>query len=651
MNEKKRKSSRLVVSYKIAAFVIIMLFAPITVAAVLQQAPNPGAQAAPLKANWPHGATGAIGAEGPTGANVTANQPIGSYSYLIGQWSNGTYYAKNGVTNVITLFSTDPTVLINSVIPCLPSNGQLDISEGNYALDNLTSIVDASNPNIVLQGIGNPVFTVPDNFDLSVFSISAQNVTISGLTINASGQQSNASNGAIMLEPTATDCTVKNNFITGATTGVMISDNDSTVSRNTVLNSIHDGITIEGGTFSDPGQGIAGGDKISILDNFVKGSQIYNGISLVAATNCLVSGNNVVDPMSNGIALENFGYGVCSNDVITSNSVTNVQEDNGLDVYISYNNASYTAQQCQFVDNSISNASGGIFVGYGQNLLYNNTRILNVQNGIVFYSATPASNTIQFSRITINEASNSGMKLENAANLAFNNIVLNNIGSNGIGIANVTDVTFSNYGLNGVAGDGIVITNPAQSITFTNGVISKCAGSQSIYVSGASVSGIDFENTTIVNPTNTCVSFAGGNQLYFRNGFLRASVTPGVIDVRISGATSDWTFSGNTVTGATGTGIYVTTTANAGNISDNIFSSTTGYVHAVWLAGSGGDILVQNNKIAFLGTLSVAIYNQETNTGANYDTIANNDLHLSTVSIINQNPDYTKILNNVGYNP
>ncbi len=105
------------------------------------------------------------------------------------------------------------------------------------------------------------------------------------------------------------------------------------------------------------------------------------------------------------------------------------------------------------------------------------------------------------------------------------------------------------------------------------------------------------------------------------------------------------------MTGATGTGIYVTTTANAGNISDNIFSSTTGYVHAVWLAGSGGDIIIQNNRIAFSGTSSVAIYNQETNTGTNHDTIANNDLHLSTISIINQNPDYTKILNNVGYNP
>ncbi|MGA2386740.1 MAG: polysaccharide deacetylase family protein [Candidatus Bathyarchaeia archaeon] len=51
MTEKERKSSRIVVSYKIAAFVIIMLFAPITVAAVLHQPPNPGAQAASLKAN------------------------------------------------------------------------------------------------------------------------------------------------------------------------------------------------------------------------------------------------------------------------------------------------------------------------------------------------------------------------------------------------------------------------------------------------------------------------------------------------------------------------------------------------------------------------------------------------------------------------
>ncbi len=459
MNEKERKSSRLVVSYKIAAFVIIMLFLPITVAAVLHQAPNPGAQVAPLKANWPQGATGAIGAGGPTGANVNANQPVGSYSYLIGQWSNGTYYAQNGTTGLISQSSADSTVLINSIISGLPSNGQLVISGGDYVLDNQTSIVDAANPNIVIQGVNNPVFTVPRNFNLSIFSISAQNVTVSGLTINAVGQQSNANNGAIMLEPTATDCTVKNNYISGATTGVLISDNDSIISRNTVLNSIHDGITIEGGTFSDPGQGIAGGDKISVLENFVKGSQIYNGISLVAATNCLVSGNNVVDPMANGIALENFGYGVCSNDVITSNSVTNVQEGNGLDVYISYNNVSYTAQQCQFADNSISNASGGIYVGYGQNLLYNNTRILNVQNGIVFDPDLPSSNAIQFSGITINKARDSGMSLENAANLAFNNIALNNIGSNGIGIANVTDVTFSNYGLNGVAGDGIVITN------------------------------------------------------------------------------------------------------------------------------------------------------------------------------------------------
>ncbi len=51
MTEKEHKSSRIVVSYKIAAFVIIMLFAPISVAAVLHQAPNLGVQAAPLKAN------------------------------------------------------------------------------------------------------------------------------------------------------------------------------------------------------------------------------------------------------------------------------------------------------------------------------------------------------------------------------------------------------------------------------------------------------------------------------------------------------------------------------------------------------------------------------------------------------------------------
>lgn len=619
---------------KIAAIAITLIIFSITFASVYSYWQNipPKANASAL----PQGATGA-----------NANQPVGPYSYLIGQWSNGTYYAQNGTTGLISWSSPDATVLINTAISNLSSNGKIIIASGNYVLDNLTAITDAATPNIIIQGEDNPILISPNGFNNNVFSILASNVTIKGFTVESTGQNSYFLNAGINIEPSALNCSVQQNTIVGATTGIMVCGNYTNVFNNVIQNSLKDGITIGGGNYSNTNS--LGGQGISIVDNFVKTSSIYNGISQVASINCIVSENTVINPHANGYALENLGYGPCFNDTLSNNQVSEPQTGNGIIIYSAVNNIP-SAINCQFIGNQISNTpEHGVCIYSGSDVQFTSTQISSVSQYGVYIRGNITG--FQFTGLNINGARD-GIALLNGTNIQFGNIFINNTSNIGIYTVNGTDINFNGYTVNLAGSNSVYIDNPSVSETFSNGLITNNLGNSSIYETGTNTANIDFETATISNTLSgdTSAEFLAGNNIYYRNGFIinQAGTSPEII---FGGTVANWKCDGNTLMNGTGTGIYISTSGNAGSISNNILSTTTGYVHAVWLAGSGGDILIQNNKIAFSGTSSVAIYNQGTNTGTNYDTIANNDLRLSTVSITDQNQNYTKILNNVGYNP
>ncbi|HMK95755.1 MAG TPA: right-handed parallel beta-helix repeat-containing protein [Candidatus Limnocylindrales bacterium] len=407
-----------------------------------------------------------INGETETYVNL-ANKQGDIYKLSVGSGKNyGYYFCQDSQNNYLNCFTvTNPTQLINSAIRNSSSGDTIDFLPGTYLLD--SSVSDSSNPNISLQGSPNAVFTVPTNFDSKIFDISAQNVTIAGLTINARGQQSNASIAAIYLEPSASGCTVKNNYITEATTGVMISDNDSSIIGNSVFNSIHDGITIEGGKWSDPGGQLYGGNRISILGNLVNGSQIYNGISLVAATNCIIKGNTVLNTASNGFAFENFGWGICKNDAVESNTINNIRNGFGLLAYDPYNGL-LSSTGCEFSYNHISNVAAGVYVGSGQNDSFTGDQVLDANCGT---EIAQAASNLQFNNLLVSHLSGDGIQLLNGTNLQFVNTQISDADGNGIYIVNSTSINFNGYSLNDVGLDGILVDNPSAYITFANGTV------------------------------------------------------------------------------------------------------------------------------------------------------------------------------------
>jgi hypothetical protein len=182
------------------------------------------------------GINGTNGTDGTNGTNGTdglaAQEQIEPYSFIVGIYSNGTYYAKNGKEGTISFASTNASYVFNSAILSLGNKtGEIFVTAGEYNLTNsilakgglhmqgegINKFANQSGTKLQLSGGNFPLIIVNQTEDQYFFSISDMELFGNGFsqyTINSGVIQTNCSAG-IMLTGVSSDYLIENMFIHG----------------------------------------------------------------------------------------------------------------------------------------------------------------------------------------------------------------------------------------------------------------------------------------------------------------------------------------------------------------------------------------------------------------------------------------------------
>jgi len=158
---------------------------------------GPTGATGPAGPTGPTGATGTTGAQGSAGTNgvngANALQPIGAYSFLIGVYPNGTYYAQNGTDGSICWSSIDAANMINHAVASLTQGGTIQFKNGTYTINNEGTTVTTdwygiylhNLKGITLEGEAGTNFVMGNNQNVSMVLIdTSSNVTINQISFN-----------------------------------------------------------------------------------------------------------------------------------------------------------------------------------------------------------------------------------------------------------------------------------------------------------------------------------------------------------------------------------------------------------------------------------------------------------------------------------
>lgn len=219
--------------------------------------------------------------------------------------------------------------------------------DGTADYTSIQEAIDAANPGdivYVYNGMYNENITITKTISLIgedksntiingsdpsyVLYVSADHVSISGFTIQSSGE------------------------LIG--TGVGIHTNNNSITNNIINNNAH-GICVY---YSDNNNTISG--------NIIINNRYY-GMKFYCSSNNIISDNTIINNSYDGIYFEES----CSNNTISGNTINN--NGNGIDFWDSINN--------DIIGNTINNNWGGILFYYSSsNIIYHNNLINNTQN-------------------------------------------------------------------------------------------------------------------------------------------------------------------------------------------------------------------------------------------------------------------------------
>jgi parallel beta-helix repeat protein len=433
----------------------------------------------------------------------------------------------------------------------------------------------------------------------------AINITVEGATV-MNMKATNATNG---INVTSNNNVVFNNTVTGnKDNGIFVKGTGNNVSRNTAMyNSHYNG-------YNDEGYGVyiyGPGNNVSL--NFVS-HQSY-GIYVVG-TNCKLIGNTLTDNTygiyfkyaNNNVVSANvangnwYGIGILGNNntVIDNTACHNDQHDG---ITISGTNNTVTGNNASYNDDS------GFWISGSNNRVTGNTAMNNTYYGILVNSASGATN-VTVSGNTVRNNGDSGISIACDGNTVTGNTATGNT-QDGIEISGNNNTVTGNTASNN-QDDGINVGSLARNTTVSGNTVDNnmLAG---IYAGGyyATVTG-----NTIRNNPGSGISFNGyyGNATYNTitgNGNGIMLVGPG------------YNITGNTVSGNTRDGIYLSTSDND-LISDNTVNSNGRY--GIFLSYSR-NVTLKGNTAGTNGVSGICLDKQSTGNTINQNTVSGNTIH------------------------
>ena len=226
--------------------------------------------------------------------------------------------ASTSATSSATIIVPDKYPSITAAIGNASAGDTILVRTGTYfenpVIDKSLSLQGEDSSKTVVVGIGGSV-------GASVFTVTADNVKLSGFTIT-SANYSAAANYAYGIMINGNKCTITNNNIVNTYTGIFgsVQFSSATISQNNITGNHKDGVAFYGGfnnTIS--GNNITGntGSAIAIegYSDIITGNNLSQntiGIGL-DATYSVIFRNNITDNRNSGIYLSG------SNDIISAN--------------------------------------------------------------------------------------------------------------------------------------------------------------------------------------------------------------------------------------------------------------------------------------------------------------------------------------------
>jgi nitrous oxidase accessory protein len=494
--------------------------------------------------NGKNGINGTNGINGENGINgkdgLNANQLIGAYSFLVGVYPNGTYYAQNGKDGSISFVSTNASYTLNSVLT--PGNTIL-IQDGLYIINSTSGIqvpdnvkiTGMSKENTILRQAANAPITCPAIISNADFKKGNQNITVSNLQIDGNWQNQNMNAQAMGIQLVHVSyVTIENCYVhdtahdcMGAWYG---SDHCLFINNISANPASHQAIFLETGT---SGNMVELNKDCKIVDNLCYGATNYTGI-VISGINCLADGNTiwnckqdlVISSLaSNCVVSSNICYNSTAEGIFLSNSTFNDISGNTL-YGIGTNGISVVNSNDSSVSNNLISNCGldgspnrkGIYVDSGsfQNSIIGNSishiGLLNKQgegiecNG---YYNSVISNKIfddqstktlwagiylisgNNNLITDNQISDTSAYSIYADSNAIINTITNNKGYNPLGYS-----SFPIY-----ASTGYLVDRGTNSTLISGKIYTNWQSPKILYVSGGTVQEIDIngQNTGLVS--------------------------------------------------------------------------------------------------------------------------------------------------------
>lgn len=414
------------------------------------------------------------------------------YSYLIGIFSNNTYYCVNGTSDqyITALSSTNAARIINNVIAIATSGNTILLSAGIYTIN--SSIVSHGKNNISLMGEHGTILQYASDFASAIIYLTAaSNWVISGLTLDGSLSQATPSFQSVwQVGIRLQDCVnveVENNYINEfrvygiwtLSSYPTITSYGGSIHNNVITNCGWNGITIGGSLGETSG--------IRVYSNDVSGSSDV-GITIYGEDNMIYE-NNVSSCLSiygqgsansgNGIDVEEGTDNVISNNVVTNCNASYCAWYEGLPDPVSFNtfandsSINSTSDKAAFILNAPNNyIQGGTVVNWNTRAVW----IANASNCVV--------QNLEITKTIHTAGWNVGIGLDWQSS---NNVTLSNnriIDQTGTVITGIEDYMGTSLSIQGntIVGVQTGITINCNNTIVQNNVISSCTTTNGIIV-------------------------------------------------------------------------------------------------------------------------------------------------------------------------
>ena len=472
-------------------------------------------------------------------------------------------------------FSTLPVLATSSTITNVDTGETFTTVQGAIddpdTLDGHTLLVGAGtyyenvhvHKSLTLEG-ENPSTTIIDGSGAgNVFLVTADDVSISGFTVQDSGEWTvYEAPAGILLDYVIGSTIVNNNISNNNGYGIfVVKGNDNNVSDNSVTFNLNYGINV-----------------IDSSNNNIVGNNITNnwiGTVLWGSSNNNIVGNNITANYENSIGLHSS-----SNNNIVGNNITN--NGFGITLYESSNNNSI----CR--NNITANNDVGIRLdGSSNNTLSRNSITEHNYNGIDLWSSSNY-NSISGNNITENNWCGVGLYGSSNNHVSGNNITANN--DVGIGLwSSSNHNTVSGNTVSNNLGTGVGLWEGPLDNHVSGNTVSNNLGTGIGLWSSSNHNTVSGNNVTANNVEAILLEFSSNNTVSENN------ITNNGFGITLYESSNYNSMSGNNITASNYWGIRLDS-SNYNSISGN--NITANNENGIWLGGSNYNSISGNNITA-----------------------------------------------------